>query len=65
MAILAPDGAKTRLKVVRNTNSKYEIQNSKYRCGRVQGEKEMEGTGKDEEEGPCDTGALWTLRLNQ
>ena len=50
---------------MRNTKSRYELQNTKYSWGRVQGEKEMEGTGKDEEEGPCDTGALWTVQLNQ
>ena len=50
---------------MRNTKSRYKIQNTKYSWGRVQGEKEMEGTGKDEEEGPCDTGALWTVQLNQ
>ena len=65
MAITALDGAKKRLEVMRNTKSRYELQNTKYSWGRVQGEKEMEGTGKDEEEGPCDTGALWTVQLNQ
>ena len=30
MAIRALDGAKKRLEVVRNTNSRYEIQNTKY-----------------------------------
>ena len=59
------DGPKKRLEVVRDTNSRYEIQVTKYSWWRVQGEKEMEGTGKDEEEGPCDTGALWTLHLTK